>query len=77
MQPREKLRLSISTQVFLGLVLGLLAGVRFGERLAPLQAVGKAFIVLLQMPVLRTIGAGGLECSSKGPRKEALCVGKR
>jgi hypothetical protein len=27
--------------------------------------------------VLRTIGAGGLECSSKGPRKEALCVGKR
>src|SRR4029453_3270597 len=52
MPPREKRRLSLSTQVLLGLVLGLLAGVCFGERMAPLQGVGKAFILLLQMPVL-------------------------
>jgi Na+/H+-dicarboxylate symporter len=52
MPPRKKLRLSISTQVMLGLVLGLLAGICFGELMAPLQDVGKAFILLLQMPVL-------------------------
>jgi Na+/H+-dicarboxylate symporter len=43
--------MSLSTQVLVGLVLGLLAGVCFGERMEPLQEVGKAFILLLQMPV--------------------------
>ena len=52
MPPRKKFRLSVSTQVMLGLVLGLLAGIGFGELMAPLQDVGKAFILLLQMPVL-------------------------
>jgi Na+/H+-dicarboxylate symporter len=52
MAPRKKWQLSISTQVLLGLVLGLLAGVCLGELMAPLQEVGKAFILLLQMPVL-------------------------
>jgi hypothetical protein len=31
---------------------GLLVGVGFGEYMAPLQDVGRAFILLLQMPVL-------------------------
>jgi L-cystine uptake protein TcyP (sodium:dicarboxylate symporter family) len=48
----SKRRMSLSTQVLAGLVLGLLAGVGFGEHMAPLQDVGKAFILLLQMPVL-------------------------
>jgi len=48
----RKRRMSLSTQVLVGLVLGLLAGVCFGERMEPLQEVGKAFILLLQMPVL-------------------------
>jgi Na+/H+-dicarboxylate symporter len=48
----RKRRMSLSTQVLVGLVLGLLAGVGFGEHMAPLQEVGKAFILLLQMPVL-------------------------
>jgi Na+/H+-dicarboxylate symporter/ABC-type amino acid transport substrate-binding protein len=45
-------RLSLSTQVLIGLILGLLAGVVFGDLMAPLQDVGKAFILLLQMTVL-------------------------
>jgi Na+/H+-dicarboxylate symporter/ABC-type amino acid transport substrate-binding protein len=48
----RKRRMSLSTQVLVGLVLGLLAGVCFGEHMEALQAVGKAFILLLQMPVL-------------------------
>jgi proton glutamate symport protein len=52
MPSRSKWRLSLSTQVLIGLILGLLAGVVFGELMAPLQDVGKAFILLLQMTVL-------------------------
>jgi proton glutamate symport protein len=48
----RKRRMSLSTQVLVGLLLGLLAGVVFGEHMALLQEVGKAFILLLQMPVL-------------------------
>src|SRR5262245_30972825 len=52
MPSRKKVRLSLATQVLLGLVLGLLAGVFFGERTAGLQPVGRAFVLLLQMTVL-------------------------
>jgi hypothetical protein len=41
---RSKLRLSLSTQVLIGLILGLLASVVFGDLMVPLQDVGKAFI---------------------------------
>lgn len=47
-----KKRFSLSTQVLLGLVLGLLVGIVCGELVAPLQDVGKAFVLLLQMTVL-------------------------
>jgi proton glutamate symport protein len=52
MPSRSTWRLSLSTQVLIGLILGLLAGVVFGDLMAPLQDVGKAFILLLQMTVL-------------------------
>jgi len=52
MATRRTRRMSLSAQVLVGLVLGLLAGVCFGEYTEPLQEVGKAFILLLQMPVL-------------------------
>src|SRR5262249_46888514 len=45
-------KLSVSTQVVLALLLGALVGLCFGERIAFLQQVGKAFILLLQMTVL-------------------------
>ena len=45
-------RLSLSTQVVLGLVLGLGVGVCVGDKATWLQGMGKAFILLLQMTVL-------------------------
>ncbi len=44
--------MSLSAQVFAGLGLGLVAGLFFGELIAPVGVVGQAFIRLLQMTVL-------------------------
>jgi Na+/H+-dicarboxylate symporter len=46
------LRLSLSAQVLIGLALGVLAGLFFGELIVPIQVVGDIFIGLLQMTVL-------------------------
>src|SRR5262245_28081561 len=51
MMPTRR-KLSVSTQVVLSLLLGALVGLCFGEYIAFLQQVGKAFILLLQMTVL-------------------------
>jgi Na+/H+-dicarboxylate symporter/ABC-type amino acid transport substrate-binding protein len=51
MMPTRR-KLSVSTQVVLALLLGALVGLCFGEHIAFLQQVGKAFILLLQMTVL-------------------------
>jgi proton glutamate symport protein len=51
-QTGQKKRLSLATQVVLALVLGLAAGIFFGELMAFLQVIGRAFILLLQMTVL-------------------------
>lgn len=45
-------KLSLSAQVFIGLGLGLLAGLFFGEVIAPVVVVGEIFVGLLQMTVL-------------------------
>lgn len=45
-------RRSVSTQVVLGLVFGLVVGVCIGDLAAYLHEIGKAFILLLQMTVL-------------------------
>src|SRR5215813_8508031 len=44
--------LSVSSQVVLALLLGVVVGLFFGEHAAIFQGVGKAFILLLQMTVL-------------------------
>ncbi len=44
--------MSLSTQVLLGLLLGIATGVFFGEDAARLQFIGDAFIMLLQMTVM-------------------------
>ena len=44
--------LSLSTRVLLGLTLGIISGLLFGEKLSFLDVVGEAFIMLLQMAVL-------------------------
>ena len=45
-------RLSLSAQVFIAMGLGIVAGLFFGELIAPVQVVGEIFIGLLQMTVL-------------------------
>lgn len=44
--------MSLSTQVLIGLLLGILTGIFFGEAAASLQFIGDAFIMLLQMTVM-------------------------
>jgi proton glutamate symport protein len=59
----------LSTKVLAGLFLGIAVGLFFGERTAPLQVVGDAFIQLLQMAVLPYVvvsliaGLGSLSAS--------------
>ncbi len=43
---------SLSAKTFLGLTIGILCGVVFGEACAPLNSIGRAFVGLLQMVVL-------------------------
>ncbi len=45
-------RISLATQILIGLVLGACAGLFFGEIVAPLKFVGDAFIRLLQITVI-------------------------
>jgi Na+/H+-dicarboxylate symporter len=50
--PLKKRKIGIATQVFIGLGLGLLVGVFFGEDAAFLKIGGDAFIALLQITVI-------------------------
>ncbi|MGD9818820.1 MAG: cation:dicarboxylase symporter family transporter [Desulfomonilaceae bacterium] len=43
---------SLSTRIFIGLTLGTMCGIFFGELCAPLGFVGKVFVELLQMGAL-------------------------
>lgn len=58
--------MSLATQVLLGLGLGIAAGLFFGEQMAFVGVLGRAFILLLQMAVLPFVavsliaGLGGL-----------------
>jgi Na+/H+-dicarboxylate symporter len=49
---KRNIRMSLSTQVLIGLFLGIVLGVFFGELVGFLQVIGDAFILLLQMTVL-------------------------
>ena len=49
---RKGPKLSLSAQVFIAMGLGIVAGLFFGELIAPVQVVGEIFIGLLQMTVL-------------------------
>jgi Na+/H+-dicarboxylate symporter len=64
--------MSLSTKILIGLGLGLLAGIFFGEDVAFLKLAGDAFILLMQMTVLPYImvslitGLGGLSFHEAG-----------
>lgn len=47
-----KLRFSLSTNIFIGLVLGIACGLFFGEYCADLKVIGNGFVRLLQMTIL-------------------------
>jgi Na+/H+-dicarboxylate symporter/ABC-type amino acid transport substrate-binding protein len=49
---KEKRRISLATQVFVGFGLGIVVGLFFGERVAFLKIGGNAFIALLQITVI-------------------------
>lgn len=53
---RKRPRLELSTQILIGLILGVACGVFFGEWCASLAVVGDAFVGLLRMTVLPYIG---------------------
>ena len=50
--PTEKRRLGLAEKVLIGLVVGIAAGVFFGERVGFLKIGGQAFIMLLQMTAI-------------------------
>ena len=66
MTEKKKVRFSLSTNILIGMFLGIVCGIFFGEKVAFLQVAGNAFIKLLQMTILPYIlvslisGIGGL-----------------
>ena len=65
-ESKKRKKLSLSAQIMIAIVLGLAAGVFFGEYCSFLAVIGTAFIKLLQMTILPYItvslilGIGGL-----------------
>ena len=63
---KEKKKLSLSSQILIGMDLGILVGIFFGEYGAFLQIIGDVFIHLLKITILPYItvsliqGVGGL-----------------
>ncbi|MGF1511042.1 MAG: cation:dicarboxylate symporter family transporter [Myxococcota bacterium] len=61
------MKLTLSAQVLLGLILGISVGLFFGDGIGPIQVVGDAFVRLLQMTVVPYIAVsliravGGLQ----------------
>lgn len=49
---RLKIKFSLSTNIFIGLVLGISCGLFFGDMCSGLEIVGQGFIKLLQMTIL-------------------------
>ena len=51
-QAKSKKGISLSTQILIGLIIGLLTGLFFGDKASVLAIVGKAYIGLIQMSIL-------------------------
>ena len=65
MSQKRKRKISLTTRIVIGFVLGIMTGLFFGDLVEPITIVGEVFIMLLQMPVLPyvflslIIGIGG------------------
>ena len=72
MTETKKKRFSLSTNILIGMFLGIVCGIFFGEKVAFMQVAGNAFIKLLQMTILPYIlvslvsGIGGLTYNQAG-----------
>jgi Na+/H+-dicarboxylate symporter len=51
-QNKSKKSISLATQIVIGLLLGVGTGLFFGEKIAPIAIVGRAYIGLIQMSIL-------------------------
>ena len=74
---KSNLRLSLSTKVLIGLVLGIATGLFFGELVEPLNIVGEAFIQLLQMTVLPYLTVSLVAGLASLTYSEALSLAKK
>jgi len=71
--PKRKFRLTLSSSILIGLTLGILCGIFFGESCAWLGIVGRGYVGLLQMSILpymmvSLIGGIGTLVASKAIR---------
>jgi Na+/H+-dicarboxylate symporter len=48
---RKKLKISLASRIIIGVVLGIIVGLFFGEKVDPITILGEVFIMLLQMRV--------------------------
>ena len=74
---KSKQRLSLSTKVLIGLVLGIATGLFFGELVEPLDVIGEAFIQLLQMTVLPYLTVSLVAGLASLTYAEALSLAKK
>ena len=74
---KSKQRLSLSTKVLLGLVLGIATGLFLGELAEPLNVIGEAFIQLLQMTVLPYLTVSLVAGLASLTYSEALSLAKK
>ena len=70
-------RLSLSTKVLIGLILGIATGLFLGELVEPLDVIGEAFIQLLQMTVLPYLTVSLVAGLASLTYSEALSLAKK
>ncbi|NOR13175.1 MAG: cation:dicarboxylase symporter family transporter [Candidatus Aminicenantes bacterium] len=77
-QPKKKFRLSLSTSIFLGLILGIMCGIFFGEDCSFLAPLGDVFLGLMKMSIMPYIMVSlivGIGSLSKEQAKLLLAKG--
>ena len=70
-------RMSLSTKVLIGLILGIATGLFLGEFVEPLKIIGEAFIQLLQMTVLPYLTVSLVAGLASLTYAEALSLAKK
>ena len=76
-KPSRKRRLGLAEQVLIALVLGLAAGIFFGDMAGALKVVGEAFIMLLQVTVIPYITVSLITALGQLTLEDAKILGLR